>query len=132
MVTWGKHPEFVPAVAPWRKKLDAFFVVTGIALTLYNVAYVGLGYYYGEIDPDKERQDLRQMDDRINRMIYGKSMNDMSPAFRKFHESISLVDLAAKIREQQQQQPSEKSEQESVIPSKESVPEVNRTAPIQP
>lgn len=38
------------------------------------------------------------MDDKINTFIFGKPLSEISPVLQNMHESVSLIDLAEKIR----------------------------------
>lgn len=41
------------------------------------------------------------MDDRVNRALYGKTMEEMAPTVRTLHKSFSIVEMAKQIREEQ-------------------------------
>jgi hypothetical protein len=103
----SKRPELHPHIPQWRKRLDHVLLGIGILVASYQIAYVSLGLYYKDIDTEKERTDFRKLDDRINQMIYGKPLADMSPLYRKIHKHVSLIELAAKVREHQESTESE-------------------------
>ena len=99
MVNWSKRPEF--AIPAWRKRLDVVLLCIGVPLAVYQTMYVGLGLYYNKFDPEKERMNLRDLDDRINKFLFGKSLHEMSELNQRVHKSLSLIELAAQIREEQ-------------------------------
>ena len=99
MVNWGKRPEFT--IPLWRKRLDTVILAIAIPLVSYQIIYTAMGLYYNEMDPEQERRNLRDLDDRINRMLFGKSISEMSETTQKLHKSLSLIELAAQIRDQQ-------------------------------
>lgn len=100
MVNWGKRPEFnAQSIPGWRRRLDWVLLGLGLALTAYNGAYVGLGLYYGEIDHEKERVDFRKAEERVHQVLFGRGLSEMPEGYRKLHESVSLIELAAQIRE---------------------------------
>lgn len=155
MVNWGKRPEFDEKLIPkWRKRLDYGILAVGLSITVYNLLYVGLGLYYGQIgrflsksshqsgcpfasthapcspvDHEQEKKDLRALDNQIHRRLWGKSVAEMPGSYQQFHQQVSLLELASKLRsEQQPQQPvssqneSESSSTPQDSPSSSSIP----------
>ena len=68
-------------------------------ITAYNATYVGLGLYLNEIDHEQERMDLRNAEDRVHQRLFGRSLRDMPSAYQNVHNSLSLIELAAQIRD---------------------------------
>lgn len=65
-------------------------------------------------DHNDEKNRIRELDDRMNRLLFGRPLHEMSPLFQTFHQHVSLVDVAAQIRQQQQQE--EKVEESAASP----------------
>jgi Tfp pilus assembly protein PilN len=111
MVNWSKRPEFdIKHIPKWRRQLDVGMLGMAALITLYNLGYVGLGLYYGEIDHQKERRALLQSEEQVQRFLFGQSLitpkqeEDVgvvvveSETFDEPKQPLNLIELAAKIR----------------------------------
>jgi hypothetical protein len=99
-IHWGKRPEFSTG-SQWRHKLSHFLLAVAFGMTAYNGFYAINGVMKGTLDHEKEREKLFQLDDKINEFLFGKTMKEI---ISMKEEKENIVEMAAKIREQQQQQ----------------------------